>query len=77
MATASDAPSPSRAPTSGHYRASVERLAQLPFETAFVGHGKPVLQGGSARLREMLEHYFWFTPRWNRLKPWSRSRTSG
>ena len=55
------------------YRDSVERLAQLPFESALVGHGKPVLQGGTARLQEMLEHYFWLTPRWNRLKRWSLS----
>ena len=55
------------------YRASVERLAGLSFETALVGHGRPVLEGGTARLQEMLDHYGWLTPRWNRLKRWSRS----
>ena len=55
------------------YRASVERLAGLSFETALTGHGRPILEGGTARLREMLDNYAWFTPRWNRLKRWSRS----
>ena len=55
------------------YRASVERLAQLSFETACAGHGRPVLNGGSARLGEMLEHYWWITPRWNWLKGRCRS----
>jgi glyoxylase-like metal-dependent hydrolase (beta-lactamase superfamily II) len=34
------------------YRASVERLGQLSFETALVGHGTPMRQAGSAALRE-------------------------
>lgn len=58
------------------YRASVERLAQLPFEVACVGHGKPVLQGGSARLQEMLDRYLWITPRWSQFKQWARFRFS-
>lgn len=55
------------------YRASVKRLGQLPFETACGGHGRPVLQGGSARLQEMLEHYWWMAPRWNWVKQRCRS----
>ena len=55
------------------YRASVERLAQLSFETACVGHGKPLRQGGSAALQEMLNNYFWLAPRWNGLM--RRART--
>ena len=54
------------------YRASVERLAQLPFETACVGHGKPLVEGGTVRLQEMLDHYLWITPRWAELKRWAR-----
>jgi len=45
------------------YRASVDRLAQLPFEMACVGHGKPLRQAGSAALTEMLRDYSWFAPR--------------
>lgn len=55
------------------YRASLDRLAQVPFETACVGHGKPLFQGGSVKLQDMLEHYCWLTPRWNWLK--RRTRT--
>jgi len=58
------------------YRASVERLAQLPFETACGGHGRPMLQEGSARLQEMLENYRWITPRWNWIKRRCRSLLS-
>ncbi len=54
------------------YRASVDRLALLPFETACVGHGKPLRQGGAAALQEMLNNYFWFTPRWTWLKRQAR-----
>ena len=52
----------------GDYRASVDRLAQLPFEAACVGHGKPLRQGGAAAFEEMLNNYFWFAPRWTWLK---------
>jgi len=54
------------------YRASVERLARLPFEAACVGHGSPLLEGGTARLHEMLDHYSWVSPRWSELKRWAR-----
>ena len=50
------------------YRASVDRLALLPFEAACVGHGKPLCQGGAAALQEMLNNYFWLAPRWTWLK---------
>ena len=56
----------------GDYRASVERLAGLTFNTACVGHGKPLLEGGAARLQEMLEHYAWMSPRWTEVKRWVR-----
>ena len=55
------------------YRASVDRLAQLSFETACVGHGKPLLRGGTDALTEMLDNYFWLTPRWRGLKRRARS----
>ena len=55
------------------YRASVERLSQLSFETACVGHGKPLHQEGTLRLQEMLDRYFWLAPRWDSLKRRSRS----
>jgi glyoxylase-like metal-dependent hydrolase (beta-lactamase superfamily II) len=58
------------------YRASVERLAQLPFEVACVGHGRPVLQGGSARLQEMLDHYLWTAAYWSQFRRWCSSRFS-
>lgn len=54
------------------FRSSVERLAQLSFETACVGHGKPVLAGGRERLGEMLDDYDWMAPRWDRLRRWAR-----
>jgi len=49
------------------YRESVDRLAQLPFETACVGHGKPLLQDAGTRLGEMLDNYSWMAPLWERL----------
>ena len=55
------------------YRASLDRLAQLPFETACVGHGSPVTQAASARLRELLDNYSWMAPRWAWVKRRSRS----
>lgn len=55
------------------YRASVERLTALSFETACVGHGKPLRQSGSAALQEMLDHYSWLAPRWTGLKRRFRS----
>ena len=45
------------------YRVSVDRLARLPFETACVGHGQPLLGSGAVALQEMLKNYFWFAPR--------------
>ena len=56
----------------GDYRTSVERLAGLTFNTACVGHGKPLLEGGAVRLQEMLEHYAWMSPRWTEVKRWAR-----
>ena len=54
------------------YRASVERLAGLTFDAACVGHGKPLLEGGTERLQEMLDHYLWISPRWTEFKRWAR-----
>ena len=54
------------------YRASVDRLAQLPFETACVGHGQPLRQAGSAVLAEMLNNYSWLAPRVSAAKQWTR-----
>jgi hypothetical protein len=45
------------------YRASVERLAELDFETALCGHDQPLLTGGTAAVKDMLAHYAWLTPR--------------
>jgi glyoxylase-like metal-dependent hydrolase (beta-lactamase superfamily II) len=39
------------------YRRSVERIAQLDFETALVGHGRPIIKGGRSRVEEMLQDY--------------------
>ena len=50
------------------YRTSVDRLAELPFEAACVGHGKPLCQGATTALQEMLNNYFWLAPRWTWLK---------
>lgn len=55
------------------YRASVHRLACLPFEVACVGHGRPLLAGGTGALEEMLDNYFWLTPRWREVKRRLRS----
>ena len=57
----------------GDYRKSVERLATLPFEAAFVGHGTSFLQDARLRLQEMLGNYSWMAPRWDWLKRRSRS----
>tara|TARA_B100000315_G_scaffold169291_1_gene157861 strand:- start:1387 stop:2124 length:738 start_codon:yes stop_codon:yes gene_type:complete len=54
------------------YRASLDRLSELPFETACVGHGKPLRQAGSAALKEMLNNYSWFAPRVSAVKRWTR-----
>ena len=54
------------------YRASVERLAELTFDTACVGHGDPIRDGGTARLQEMLDSYSWISPRWIEFKRWAR-----
>lgn len=54
------------------YRASVERLAGLSFDTACVGHGEPLLDEGTARLQEMLANYQWLSPRWTEVKRWAR-----
>ncbi|MCH7606906.1 MAG: MBL fold metallo-hydrolase [Chloroflexi bacterium] len=54
------------------YRDSVQRLSQVSFETACVGHGSPLLEGGTERLQEMLDHYSWMSPRWSELKRWAR-----
>ena len=56
------------------YRASMERLVRIPFDTACVGHGKPLMTGGTRRLEEMLDDYNWLAPRWKSLKGWARSR---
>ena len=52
------------------YRASVERLSRISFETACVGHGRPLMTGGTGRLQQMLDHYDWLTPRWRSIKAW-------
>ena len=44
------------------YRRSVERLAQLDFDLACVGHGRPLIGGATGKLHEMLENYFWAGP---------------
>lgn len=54
------------------YRTSVERLATLAFDTACVGHGDPLLDQGTERLKEMLDNYSWISPRWNEFKRWAR-----
>ena len=55
------------------YRASVDRLARLLFETVCVGHGKLLRHEGALKLQEMLGSYFWLAPRWKWLLGWSRS----
>ena len=54
------------------YRRSVERLAQLQFEVACVGHGRPLAGGAATKVAEMPENYFWAPPWWRivrRLSP--------
>lgn len=41
------------------YRRSVERLAELDFDVACVGHGKPVVGAAQKKLHDMLDNYFW------------------
>lgn len=54
------------------YRASMDRLAGLTFDTACVGHGDALLEDGSVRLQEMLANYQWISPRWTEFKRWTR-----
>ena len=46
------------------YRQSIERLAQLQFDVACVGHGNPLVGGGTGKVHEMLEHYLWAAFPW-------------
>ena len=46
------------------YRRSVERLAQLRFDVACVGHGRPLVGGAVGELHRMLENYSWAGPWW-------------
>lgn len=39
------------------YRQSAERLAQLDFDVACVGHGRPVVGGAAVKVRQMLDNY--------------------
>ncbi len=41
------------------YRCSVERLAQLEFDVACVGYGKPIVGEAQKKLHDMLDNYFW------------------
>ncbi len=50
------------------YRRSIERIAALDFDTACVGHGKPVVGGAKASLERMLAGYTWALFPW-RLIP--------
>ena len=54
------------------YRALMDRLAGLTFDTACVGHGDALLEDGSVRLQEMLANYQWISPRWTEFKRWTR-----
>ena len=54
------------------YRASMDRLAGLTFDTACVGHGDALLEDGSVRLQEMLANYQWISSRWTEFKRWTR-----
>jgi len=46
------------------YRHSIERLAQLQFDVACVGHGRPLVGGAVGKVNEMLDNYFWAAPWW-------------
>ena len=50
------------------YRRSVERLAQLQFDVACVGHGRPLVGGATDKVRDMLENYFWAAPWWKPVR---------
>ena len=54
------------------YRASMDRLAGLTFDTACVRHADALLEDGSVRLQEMLANYQWISPRWTEFKRWTR-----
>ena len=46
------------------YWESIQRLSSLEFQAALPGHGQPVLEGGSQRVRTLLELYSDAAPRW-------------
>ena len=50
------------------YRRSVERLAQMDFDVACVGHGRPILAGAGPKVQEMLDNYFWAAAWWKLLR---------
>ena len=50
------------------YRRSIERLAQLEFEVACVGHGKPIVGGATEKVKEMLNNYFLAGPWWKLVR---------
>ena len=50
------------------YRRSVERLAELSFDVACVGHGRPLVGGAKVKVREMLDNYFWAASFWKLLR---------
>lgn len=41
------------------YRRSVERLSELSFDVACVGHGRPIVGDAQSKVHTMLEHYLW------------------
>ena len=50
------------------YRRSVERLAELDFDVACPGHGRPLLGRAAECLGEMLRHYLWAASGFNRVR---------
>ena len=50
------------------YRHSIERLAQLQFDIACVGHGRPLIGDATSKVHEMLENYFWASPWWSLMR---------
>ena len=56
------------------YRESLERLSELEFDVACVGHERPLVGGAPEKVSEMLENYFWAAPWWKLVRKlrWTR-----
>ena len=56
------------------YWESLERLVDIQFDIACVGHGSPIVGGAGKMVSQMMENYFWAAPWWKIVRKLSGSR---